>query len=182
MGGAEGFLSASEDAYVAALEAQRRRVRGHVGPGLVDDGHHSHGDADLSDGDAFGSHGLLQHPSHGILQGGDVSDAFRHVSDAPGIQLQPVQHDLTDRSLRAGHVLFICLQYDIRIPDETLSHGVQGHVLRVRVQGAHEAPRRGGVYEHISDFHVMPSFSHRIWCRRSFPLRRCRAPPDRFRS
>ena len=80
--GADRLGAAAQDGRVARFQAQRRGVRGDVGPRLVDDAddpeRHAH-PADLDAGRAFAQ---VAHFAYRIGQGRDLFQSLRHRLDA----------------------------------------------------------------------------------------------------
>ena len=97
--GVDGLLAAPEDADAPGLERQAGGVRGHVGPGLIDDGDDAQGDGDFADHQPIGQGVAAQVPAHGVLELGHGPDAGGHVCDAPDGQTQAVLHDGGDVAL-----------------------------------------------------------------------------------
>ncbi|HYT39525.1 MAG TPA: hypothetical protein VEN99_08445 [Acidimicrobiia bacterium] len=76
---------------VARLEAQAAGVSGHVGPVLVDDGHHPEGDPDPGDLEAVGAPPPVEHLPHRVGEGGDLPEPGGHPRQAGVGQPQPVE-------------------------------------------------------------------------------------------
>ena len=132
--GAEGLLSAPEEGGVAGLEAQRRRVHGDVGPGLIDDAHHAQRHPDLADVEAVGPHHGVHDLPHGVRQGHDLPDALGHAGDALRRQAQPVQHGGAHPALlRLGHIPAVGFQNLALTGLQGQGDGLQPPVLGGRV-------------------------------------------------
>ena len=77
-----------QDDGVAALDAQRRRVAGDVGPALVEKQHDADRHADLCDAQAVGANISFDDLPDRIDLSGDLLDAVGHGIDALVVQLQ----------------------------------------------------------------------------------------------
>jgi hypothetical protein len=90
--GLDGLRAATQDAGVAALDGQGRRLDGDVGAALVNHAEHAQGDAHLAHADAGGTALDAGHLADGIGHGGQLFAALGHgVDDFPG-QAQAVHH------------------------------------------------------------------------------------------
>ena len=89
--GLEGLGAPTQHGRVAGLQAKAGRVRGHIGPGLVDDADHPQGHPHTSDLNAGGPVVEVGDGTHRVRQGGDLAQALDHGIDTARGQLQPVQ-------------------------------------------------------------------------------------------
>ena len=88
--GVQGFLAAAEHNGVAALDAQRGRVDGDVGPGFVNEEDDAERHGDLVDHQAVGPHAAVEDAADGIGQGGHLAQASRRGRDPVRRQPQTV--------------------------------------------------------------------------------------------
>ena len=110
--GLDGVRPAPEDDRVARLQAERRRVHRHVGPGFVDDGDHPDGHAPFFNRKAVGPRPLLQRLAHRVGQKRDVQKPRSHVLNPPLGERQPLDESLAHALLMGvGQVLKVCGQY-----------------------------------------------------------------------
>ena len=88
--GMRRFLPAAQNDRVAALDANRRRVRRDVGPRFVDEKDHAQRHTDLADLQPVRPHGRLDDFSDRIAQHGDFFQGRRDLLDPGRRQSQPV--------------------------------------------------------------------------------------------
>ena len=84
------FLAAAEDHRVAALDAECRRVDGHVRPALVDHEDHAQGHADLGDLQPVGPAARVHDLADRVGQPGDLGEGPGDLVDPLGIEREPV--------------------------------------------------------------------------------------------
>ena len=96
---AHALAAAAQDRRVAGLQAQRARVRGHVGPALVDDADDAERHAHALDAQAVRARPLRDDGADRIRQRGDVLDAARHGLDARLVEREPVEQARARRCL-----------------------------------------------------------------------------------
>ena len=132
VGRGEGFLAAPENADIAALQGQCRRVGGDIGAALVDDGHHAHGDGGLFNAQAVGPLDGFQNLPHRVRQLRHLTDTLHHAVDAGRVQPQPVQHHLGHGPPGGGHVLLVGQQNVRLMVQQRVGHGGKGLVLLFR--------------------------------------------------
>ena len=123
------LLAAAQHAGIAALDRQRRRVAGDVRAALVDNGHHAHRHAGLFDDQAVGALHPGNHAAHRIGQRRHLTDAFCHAAHALRVQLQAVEHDVGDMSLRRLQILRIGREDLFFAADQLIGHGAQRSIL-----------------------------------------------------
>lgn len=81
--GGDRSRRASEERGVARLQAQARRIGGHVGAVLVDDRHHAQRHPHPRDGQAVGPDPPVEHLAHRVGQRRHLPQAARHGLGAP---------------------------------------------------------------------------------------------------
>ena len=89
--GMQGLAAAAQNHRVARLDAEDGRVDGHIGPGLVNHGNDSEGDAHASHQQAVGLLPLLFRDAHGIGQLGHMQAGRAHLGHDGRGQGQAVQ-------------------------------------------------------------------------------------------
>jgi hypothetical protein len=72
----------AQDHRVARLQAQRARIRGHVGAALINDSDHAERHPPALDAHAVRPRPLGEHGADGIGERGDVLERARHRLDA----------------------------------------------------------------------------------------------------
>ena len=149
--GADGLLAAAQDAYVAALQAERGGVRRHIGAALVDNGNHAHGHANLADDEPVGPGCLAEELAHRVRQCGDGAHALGHAFHARGRERETVDHDRGDHAARGLHIRGVGRKDIIGVVQQSLGHGLQQTVFlsggkcgRGRFYGAGGAKQIGG--------------------------------------
>ena len=111
----DGLLPAAQNDGVARLQAERRRVRRHVGARLVDDADHAERHAHALDLQAVGTDKPAHHLPDRVLLRRHLAHSLRHPGNAGRGQRQPVQHAFAHPALpRRLQVLFVCGQ-DLRL-------------------------------------------------------------------
>ena len=127
--GMDRLGAAPQDNGVAGLEAQGRRIGGHIGTRLVDDADDPQRDAHLAHHQVVGA---LPHPgdfTHRVGQGGHLAQGVGHTGDALFIQHQTVQHGGGKPFLPARfQVLGIFSDKMGRLLQESSGHGQQ-HIV-----------------------------------------------------
>lgn len=141
--GAQSLPAAPQDDGVARLEAEPRRVGGHVGTGLVDDAHHAQGDADPADPEAL-LHG--PHPRHladGVPERGDLLQSGGHALDARLVERETVQGGRGEPGrVPVLEVLRVLPEDRGGVRPNRRRHGAERPVLVLRPRRG-EDPRRG---------------------------------------
>ena len=117
------FLAAAQDADVAALEGQHRRVGGDVRAALIDDRDDAHGDGRLPDHQPVWPDDLRKDLADRVREGGDLPHAVRHGFDARLRQAQSVKHDVGDVSLRGVQILRVGRENGRGIGRQHVCHG-----------------------------------------------------------
>ena len=153
LGGAVGLPAAAQNADVAALHRQRRRIGGDVGTALIDNGDEAHGHLLLADGHAVGPGDLRQDAARVIRQGRQGPDALCHTRQSLFIQIQPIQHHIADGSPCLLHVPAVLRQNGGGAGHETVRHGPQQSVLSLCVPVADAGPRRPRLFQDIQCGH-----------------------------
>ncbi len=87
---AKTVRAAAQHHRIAALEAERAGVRGHIRPALVDDADDSERRRHALDDEAIGTGVPRQHPPDRVGQGGDLLEPARDRLDPRRIERQPV--------------------------------------------------------------------------------------------
>ena len=131
-GGAVGLLAAAEDAGAARLQRQRGGVAGNVGPGLVDDGNNPHGHGGAPDGEAVGPLHPPQRPAHRIGEVRHLPESLRHAGNAAPGEGEAVQHHLGNVPPGGVHILAVGGKDLPGVGDESVGHGPEGGVFRLR--------------------------------------------------
>ena len=137
LGGAVGLPAAAQNADVAALHRQRRRIGGDVGTALIDNGDKAHRHLLLADGHAVGPGDLGQDAARVIRQGRQGPDTLRHACQPLFIQIQPIQHHIADGPPCLLHVPAVLRQNGGGAGHEAVRHAPQsrlrmlGHAARV---------------------------------------------------
>ena len=90
--GTDRLGAAAQDRGIPRLQAQARGVRGDVGAGFIDDGHHAERHTHAADLNAGGPVSQVGDLPHRIAQLGDLAQAFRHRGYALGREREPVDH------------------------------------------------------------------------------------------
>ena len=152
--GAVGLPPAAEHADVAALDGQRRRVRGDIRTAFIDDSHQPQRHLHLGDGHAVGPGELIQHAAGVIGQRGGGANAVSHGADTPLVQPQTVQHNGGDIPLRVRHVLPVGLKNggDMRL--QRVRHGQQEAIFLLLTGGAQCGPRRLRPLQKLHSCHI----------------------------
>ena len=116
------FLAAAKDDGIAALDADRRRVGGHVGPRFVDEEDHAQGDADLLYFQAVGPNRRGDDFADGLRQHGDFFQGRGHGLNPRGGQAEAI--DGGGGQAKAGRglqVVLVGFQQRGRTLDESLA-------------------------------------------------------------
>ena len=146
--GGPGFFAAAQHTGAARLQGQGRRVAGHVGAALVDNGDHAHGHGGLFDQQAVGTHDLAQHGPYRVGQGGDFAHALGHVGQAARRQRQTVQHHVAHLAAGSFQVALVGRQDLVLRGDQGHRHRFQRGVLGVGVgKGQRQAGRLRGLQD-----------------------------------
>ena len=87
---AKTVRAAAQHDRIAALEAERAGVRGHVGPAFVDDADDAERRRHALDDEAIGTGVPRQHSPDRVGQGGDLLEPARDRLDPRRIERQPV--------------------------------------------------------------------------------------------
>ncbi len=106
--------TAAKNHAVAGLEAERRRVRGHVRPRFVDDADEPDGHAHLADFHAVRPPPHAEHLADRIGKRRDLAQTVRHGLDALGVQRQSVDHGLGQALLFGGNKVLLVLGDQLR--------------------------------------------------------------------
>ena len=124
--GAGRKAAAPQDARVAGLHADPGGVGGHVGPGLVDHGHHAKGHRHAPKLDAVVEGRFQRHDAERIGQRRHLLQSVGHSKDARLVQHEPVQQRLGGAG-RPGrlHVLAVGLHDGRRLRPQGRRHGEQ---------------------------------------------------------
>ena len=120
----------AQDAHVAALQAQRGGVAGHVGTALVDDGHHAHGHGGLFNDKPVRAHLAGKDFSDGIGRDCHLPHALCHCRNPRLGQCQTIEHDGGDVRLCRLHVLRVCRENVFGMYAERLRHCQKSVIFR----------------------------------------------------
>ena len=151
--------AAPQNAGVSALEGESRRVGGHVGTGLVNDGYHPHRNRALLYAQTVGTGYRFQRQTHRVGQSGGLTNAVRHGGDSFLVQGQAVQHYLRNIVPRRFNVQGVFLQNSFPLIFQRVRHVVQSLIsLRFRRTQEGLGGRSGGA-ELFHSGHVPLSFA-----------------------
>src|SRR5690606_18149877 len=90
--GVNGFTTATQNGGVARLEAEAGSVDSHIGPGFVDDAHHTQRHAHLAHLNAGGAVVEVGDGAARIWQGSNLAQAFDHAVDGGRLKGEAVEH------------------------------------------------------------------------------------------
>ena len=139
--GNERLRAAAQDAGVAGLDAQCRRVGGHVRPRFVDDAHHAERHAHACHLDAGGSAVAIRDRADRIGERRHRLDALGHLLDQRRVEREPVDESRV-AALRVRQVLAVGRQ-DRRFARPDLARDRRERaILRRRVR-SRQLARRG---------------------------------------
>ena len=140
--GKMGLAAAAQDYGVARFDAKRRRVGGHIGPGLVNDCDHAERDARSFHLQTVRPAPRLDDLAHRIGERRHVPQSFGHRLNASGIERDAVEKRARNSGLAGKiQVLLVLFQEKLALPLDPFRHPEQRPVLLVGGESG-EAPRR----------------------------------------
>ena len=131
--GMDRIAASAEDRSIPGLKAESEGIRRHIGAGLINDPDHTQGDSLFPDPQSVGSRLHIQHFAHRVVQGCDLPESFRHISDPFLREGEPVDQRLLDSFLlRRFQVFCIFFQYHILLRGQFIRNCKQPSVLICR--------------------------------------------------
>ena len=110
----ERLLAASKQDRIAALQAKRRRISGHVGPGFIDDPDQPQGRAHLSDTKPVVQHALLDDGAYRVRERSDLIETVGDTVETLAIELEAIEHRLGEPHVPCGrHVVHVGFEHAI---------------------------------------------------------------------
>ncbi len=145
--GVDGLLAPRSTQTLPRLEGQAGGVRGHIGPGLVDDGDDPQGDRRFAHLQPVGQNVGAQGPAHGVGQLRHRPDAGGHVGDPALGEPETVLHHRGDGVLGPFQVLGVGGQDGIGVGLQGVSHGQEDGLFLFCRQGRQGGFGRQGLFQ-----------------------------------
>ena len=128
--GMDRIAASAQDRRIPGLKAEPEGIRRHIGAGLIDDPDHAQRHSFLSDPQSVRPGLHIQHFTHRVVQGCDLPETFRHISDPFLRECKPVDQRLLDPFLlRRFQVFCIFFQYHLLLRGQFIRDSQQTPVL-----------------------------------------------------
>ena len=122
------LFAAAQHTDVAALQREGCRIGGDVGPALIDDGDHAHGDRGLFDHQTVAAFIAPEHPADRTRKRRDLADTLCHPGNALGSEQQAVDHHVADHAARRIDIACVRGEDAVDAVGEAVRHREQGAV------------------------------------------------------